>query len=825
MSDPSLPIPRTTRLPVRETGTTAARLEIALRKSDIALLDWDLTTGELTVTPGWARQLGYPERDLPNEFEEWFSLIHPADRDAVRATVAEFCSRSWNDARMELRMRHRDGSYRCFLVQGSAITDEQGHTRRIVAERVDITERRRSEALIDGQARILERIVAGASLTTTLDRVARLIEDQDPAVLASVLLLEPDGVHLRHAAAPNLPASYTAAIDGIAVGEGVGSCGTAAFRGAPVLVADIASDPLWKDFRGLALAHGLAACWSTPILAADRKVLGTFALYFREPRLPDEHHRHGVEVATHVAALAILHDREAQALRASESRLAVAQTQAGLGSWELDVSSGTGTWSAEMYRLFDRDPGLGPPTLREFLEMVDPQDRAHVRLQSSDALQGGGLKRFEFRGVPLHGACRHFEAVLSAVSTESAQSPRLVGTVLDVTARRRAEIEARERDAQRLHAQKLESLGRLAAGVAHDFNNVLTVITAVTELALSGMTPPERLQADLSAIAEATQRGVEITRQLLAFAHKQDSSPIALDANQGIRSLLRMLRRLVGEDVSIDTCLCDGDATLVIDPAHLDQILVNLVTNARDAIEGPGSISIQTEIAALSADDVRKPESVCAGEYVLIRVSDSGAGIDDSVRSRIFEPFFTTKNRDAGTGLGLALVAQLVDQYRGFIDVRSVPGIETCFTLFFPHCAQPPKGIAAPPPARAVSGAETILIAEDDATLLQLVKRALESFGYRVIAAASAGDALAASCAETGRIALLLSDTVMPLMDGKQLFQELKKQHPESAVLFMSGYPLDELVRRNLLGADDPFLQKPFTPSTLITQIRERLKP
>ncbi|MFN7956158.1 MAG: PAS domain-containing protein [bacterium] len=797
----------------------------ALEGASLAWIDWDLASGRVWFSPGCRLELGLREDELPDDPLAWANRVHPEDRGAAEAAVRALRQHPTDAPRLELRLVHRDGSYRWMSIQGAVVRDDAGHPIRVLAQAVDVTERRQTEEVLLAQMAVLERVATGGPLTEILESLVRLLESQAPEIFGSVLLVDASGRRLRHCAGPRLPASYTAALEGVAIAEGSGSCGTAAYRAAPVVVADIATDPLWKDWRALALAHGLAACWSTPIFDSAQRVLGTFAMYARQPSLPEERHRRWVETATHIAAIAITRDREESSLRASERRLAEAQAQARLGSWELDLATGEIRWSAEMFRIFHRDPALGAPTFAGFAPLIHPDDLDELaekqrRLQgTSEPLEG------ELRTHPALGPLRHVRIQSRPILDADGRPVRVTGTVLDVTERKRAELEERERETQRLQAQKLESLGRLAAGVAHDFNNVLTVISAVTELALSGMTPPERIRADLSAIAEATQRGVEITRQLLAFANKQASNPVALDANESVRAVLRMLARLVGEEVAITTRLARAETTILIDPTHLDQVLVNLVTNARDAISGPGTIAIETDVRVLGEADPERPQGVAPGEHVLIRVSDSGSGIDESVRSRIFEPFFTTKPRDVGTGLGLALVAQLVAQHAGVIDVTSAPGRGTCFTLYFPRCQQVAVTREAPLPAPVPTprGTETVLVAEDDPMLLELVRRALESFGYRVLTATSAAEAQAASDAERGPIALLLTDTVLPTVDGRQLFDELRKQRPDLDVLFMSGYPLDELVRRNILRKEDPFLPKPFTPSKLIARIRQVL--
>ena len=385
----------------------------------------------------------------------------------------------------------------------------------------------------------------------------------------------------------------------------------------------------------------------------------------------------------------------------------------------------------------------------------------------------------------------------------------------------------RKRDALevQLHqAQKMEAIGRLAGGVAHDFNNMLAVIAGHVELALEQTTPDCPLHADLLAIQKATQRSADLTRQLLAFARKQTIAPKALDLNDTIAGMLNMLGRLIGEDIEL---LWKPAATLWsvhMDPAQIDQIMFNLVVNARDAIAGVGKITIETGQAVLDESYCETHADFIPGQYVLLAVSDNGCGMDKTVLAQLFDPFFTTKPRGRGTGLGLATVYGIIKQNHGFINVYSEPGQGSTFKIYLPrHAADLAEGSAAPPLAAAPTGAETVLLVEDEEALLKLSAQLLERLGYTVLAASGPNQALQLAEAHPGVIHLLLTDVIMPDMSGRDLWRRLSALRPDLKCLFMSGYTANVIAHHGVLDEGVHFLQKPFSREALAAKVREAL--
>ncbi len=395
------------------------------------------------------------------------------------------------------------------------------------------------------------------------------------------------------------------------------------------------------------------------------------------------------------------------------------------------------------------------------------------------------------------------------------------GVDKDITDRKRAEQEQVRLNAQLQQAQKMESVGRLAGGVAHDFNNMLGVILGNVDLALGRVDAADPLNADLEEIKGATLRSAELTRRLLAFARKQTVSPKVLDLNETVAGMLRMLQRLIGEDIDLRWTPADGLWPVKIDPSQVDQMLANLCVNARDAIAGTGELTIETGHRTFTAADcVDRPEFV-PGEYVKLAVSDDGAGMDAETLSHLWEPFFTTKAMGKGTGLGLATVYGIVRQNGGFVDVHSELSHGTSFRIYLPrHVGETAPVRAQEQRPLAARGHETILVAEDEPGILALAAKLLELQGYLVLPAGSPGEALRLAREHAGEIHLLLTDVVMPQMNGRDLARSMLSLHPRMKRLFMSGYTADVIAHRGVLDDDVQFIQKPFSLDELTAKVR-----
>ena len=380
-------------------------------------------------------------------------------------------------------------------------------------------------------------------------------------------------------------------------------------------------------------------------------------------------------------------------------------------------------------------------------------------------------------------------------------------------------------EVQLLQSQKMEAVGQLAGGVAHDFNNMLSVILNYNGFALDRCPPGHPGRGDLLEVQKAAERASALTRQLLAFSRKQVLQPDLLDLNEVAQGVQGMLRRLIGEDIEYAQVLAPDLGWVVADVGQMEQVLLNLVVNARDAMPGGGRITVSTSNLTLDAQGAAEHLEVAPGPYVMLTVADDGVGMDPATQARIFEPFFTTKEKGKGTGLGLSMVYGIVHQSGGFISVKSILGAGSSFSVGLPRAVSydPPGSGAEPAASRVHTGTETILLVEDEETLRGVARRILEVAGYTVLAAASGQEALQRCAEHAGPIDLLLTDVVMPRMTGPELARALATQRPATRLLYTSGYTDDEVVRRGVRAAELHFLPKPFTEGELLEKVREVL--
>ncbi len=398
--------------------------------------------------------------------------------------------------------------------------------------------------------------------------------------------------------------------------------------------------------------------------------------------------------------------------------------------------------------------------------------------------------------------------------------------IRDTSARRQAERQQLKLEAQLRLSQKMEAIGRLAGGVAHDFNNLLSVILSYTDFALEGLAQGEPRWGDLQEVKKAGERAASLTRQLLAFSRRQVLQPVPLLLNQSAADLGKMVLRLLGEDIEIVMALAPDLWLVLADPGQVEQVLMNLVLNARDAMPGGGKLTISTCNVEIDTAYSEQHVAVRPGPFVQLSVADTGCGMDRQTQARLYEPFFTTKEKGKGTGLGLSTVYGIVKQSGGYIWVYSEPGLGTTFKIYLPRAQE--GGAAAEAPLlpalpRRATGAETILVVEDEVALLAVARRTLEGAGYTVMTAGDGVEALEVFGRHPGEIHLLLTDVIMPRMDGGALAHELTRRRPGLRVLFMSGYTDDAIVHRGVLDPGTNFLTKPFTSAGLALKVREVL--
>jgi PAS domain S-box-containing protein len=889
----------------------------------------------------------------------WFRMMHPNDRPAMQAQFVEAIERRMPFAG-EFRILRPDRSIRWLANVAQVECAPSGEVVAVVGTIQDITARKRSEWALTAYNHVLELIAAGAELRMILEEVVRLVEEQLPGSLCSVLIVDRATNRLRFGAGPSLPAEYNLAVDGVPIGPKAGSCGTAAFRRDTVTVTDIATDPLWDDYRDLALSHDLRSCVSVPILSSGNvpgqekgAAIGTFALYNRTAgrfdRLtyailsgaeqlvrqavgspstgPGALEAAPLVEAARLAGVAIERQQAEQAVRESEVRFravldsspsavyvknlageylfvnrAMAELfDAPVAEWR--DKTATEHMPHELAELCERSAALarekvGPihgrhivriggrtATLlathfplqrgdgetyaicgilsdvsdlvearqefervwlhapdpvcvagfdghfrqvnpawsrllgwteheildRSFVDLVHPDDRGGLEDFSERIQRGEPVRAHENRLRCRDGSYRSFS--WNAVPAPENQTVYCIAR--DVTEEKRLAEQVRQ-------AQKMEAVGQLASGVAHDFNNLLTVIISYGEILLSDMGPAAPEREAVLLVLEAGQRAAKLTSQLLAFSRKAIVEPKTLDLNREIESSMRMLGRLIRADVRIEAKL-GAIPPVKIDAGQLEQVFMNLAVNARDAMPDGGRLTITTETVTLPSPHQPTWAGSPQGTFVQVSVADTGTGMSPEVQSRIFEPFFTTKAPGRGTGLGLATVYGIVRQAGGTIAVDSELGRGTTFRILLRAESESASlaGVAAL--AVAPRGAETVLIAEDEAAVRNVARAILEAKGYRVLTAETGSEAAVLIARHPGPIDLLLTDVVMPELGGRSLVEVARKDRPGLKVLYMSGYTNDSVLRSDVETSKDAFIQKPFTPITLARRVREVL--
>ncbi len=513
-----------------------------------------------------------------------------------------------------------------------------------------------------------------------------------------------------------------------------------------------------------------------------------------------------------------------ESLRESEFFFKESQRSASIGSYKANLTGNC--W--ESSEVLDSIFGIGPEynrTIQGWLDLIHPEDRQMMeQYLKEDVVGQGNPFAKEYRIVRDNDGEIRWVSGLGAVKVDSkSQSVLLMGTIQDITEKIMKDEEKEKLEDQLKQAQKIESIGQLAGGVAHDFNNMLGVILGHTELALMKAEPSSPFVKDLEEIRTAAKRSADLTRQLLTFARKQTISPKIIDLNETIAGILKMLQRLIGENIQLTRKPAANLWPVKIDPSQLDQILANLCVNARDAIDGIGNISIETQNCTLTESDLKAYPAIQPGHYIRLSVTDDGHGIDKKIMNQIFEPFFTTKEFGQGTGLGLSTVYGAVKQNQGYIYVVSEPGQGTTFQIYFPRQQTSEKSVEGTTAKPLQQGTETVLLVEDDQMLLKLVTTMLDESGYKVLAAATIDTAISLAKEHSDPIHLLLSDLIMPEMNGKDLRDILQVIRPEMKVIFMSGYTSDIIAQQGVIEEGLNFLQKPVSFEALTTKVREVL--
>jgi PAS domain S-box-containing protein len=669
-----------------------AYLAEAQRLSHTGSFGWKPPTGEFIWSEETFRVFQYHRTTTPT-VELVLQRVHPEDVALVKQAI-ERATQDGKNFEHEYRLLMPDGSVKHVHVVAHALGDESGGIE-FVGAVMDVTERKRAEALLAGEKRLLEMVARGDSLAQILDSLCLLVEGQASDVFASILLLDSNGKQLRHGGAPSLPKAYTDAINGSVIGPSVGSCGTAAHQGKQVIVSDIASDPLWVNYRELALAHSLRACWSTPILSAEGKVIGTFAMYYREPRSPSPRDQEIIAQITHLAGVAIQRKLSEDALRQSEAYLAEAQRLSHTGSWATGAMRSGPTyvpatgeiryWSEECYRVLGFDPHAGQPRFETFSQRIHPDDQATVREIADTARREKAEFEMDYRIVHPGGEIRDIHTVGHPVLSPSGDLVEFVGTVIDITERKQAEEALRRAQADLAHINRVSMMGELAASLAHELKQPIAAAltdakTCVRWLRRDTPDVAEGCEAALRIINDAT-RAAEVIDRVRSLYRRDTSDRELLDVNEIIREMIILLHDNADRNsISIRTELDSGLPLITADRVQLQQVLMNLILNGIEAMkDAKGELSVTSK----KTDDGQ----------LLVSVSDSGIGLPIGEGDRIFEAFFTTKTQ--GTGMGLSISRRIIESHGGSLSAyaNAQRGATFQFTL--------PTDVAASSPSAA----------------------------------------------------------------------------------------------------------------------------
>jgi len=725
----------------------------------------------LDANPAALDLLGFTRDEVPSvSFPDLLTSDDDLER-AIRST-AELFTTGAQQTMSEYRLRRKDGRFVWVEVLGSLVRTPDGEPWAVQGVARDITERKRAEAELRSARNLLARTFASLS--------------------EAVFVIDPDD---RTIVQCN-PAAER--IFGYAPGELIG-------RSTRILHVNDDS-------------YGRFCTLTEPVLARHGTFSGEFEMKRKDGSLIPTEHTATVlfdELGSTSGVVSVIREITARRRAEAEMRLQSTALNAAANAIVITDSQGAIEW---VNPAFTETSGY---TAEEAIGR-NPRDLLKSGLHDQvfyrklwNTILAGNVWQGEMTNRHKDGHLIPEELTITPLKDDRGRIGHFIAIKRDLT-------EVKRLQAQVLQAQKLETVGRLAGGIAHDFNNLLTVINATADLTMGSTDAGNPLRADLQQIRDAGERAAQLTRQLLAFSRRQILQPDVLDLAALVRNLQAVLQRLIGEDVDLVVRAPQGSGNVRADLSQMEQVILNLAVNARDAMPDGGRLTIETAGVDLEEDDVIRHGAGSAGPHVVLTVSDTGVGMDDATRARIFEPFFTTKDPSKGTGLGLSTVYGIVQQSGGGVWVYSEPGLGATFKIYLPRL-DTALSTAAPEPPRALGGSETILVVEDEPAVRRLAQRMLEMAGYTVFAAEDGGAALALLARADVHVDLLMTDVVLPGASGKALADEVATAYPSVRVLFTSGYTDDAILRTGVRDHEVAFLGKPYTASTLRQKVREIL--
>lgn len=771
--------------------------------------------GRITAfNPAAERLFGYAKQEVLGQN---VNLLMPSpEREQHEAHLGRYLRTGEEKViglRRELVAQRKDGATFPIYI---SLSEARAGDRRIFTGIVhDLTDRKRMER----ERQAISEIIHGVSISANLDSLLQLIHQ----TIQKVLYAENCFVALYDENTATLSMQFFVdQHDPVPEPQKVGRARTGyVFRtGQSILMTNEVFERLIEQGEIESVGTPPAAWLGVP-LKTPAKTIGVLVVQHYED--DQAYSGHDVEFLSSVGgqiALAIERKRAEVALRESEERYREIFEMDLTGSCISSTDGRILACNPAFARIFgfsSVEEALASPA-RSFYKTADAREEMIDLVRQE--------RKIENREVELvrhDGSSIFVVQNLQGVFDEGGELLEMHSHFVDITERKHAEEALRASQLQLQQSQKLEAVGQLAGGVAHDFNNLLTAINGYSSLALKRLDDTSPLKPYLEEVKKAGDRAASLTRQLLAFSRKQILEPKVLDLNDVVSDLSKMLRRVIGEDIELSASPTSDLGLVEADPGQIEQIIMNLVVNARDAMPSGGKVTIETANVFLDDEYAREHLATEPGQYVMLAVSDTGTGMDAETQARIFEPFFTTKELEKGTGLGLSTVYGIVKQSGGFIWVYSEPGHGTTFRIYFPRVDAEKTTEAKPVDEAAQHGSETILVVEDEDVVRKLAREILEDAGYEVLVADKGEEAIRQCLEHPQEIHLLLSDVVMPGAGGKEIAERLIPLRPGMKVLFMSGYTDEAIVHHGVLDSDVKFIQKPFSPAALARKVREVL--
>lgn len=797
----------------------ADRLLKAQHVAGMGFWDWDLRSQTIVASDGVFAICGVPGSQDPVASSLLLEVVHRDDAPRLKLALDQACL-GIRDFDLDVRIERPSGEIRWVNTAAELARDEQGRPVSLLGTLVDITSRQRAEAALrdsEQRFRLLHDLSEATRNIGTPEHIMpaamRVLGEHMQVSRCAFADMDADGEGFT------IPSDYTRGCDSI-----VGHYQLAAFgprasgevrRGETLVIRDVDAELTEDEGAGTFNSIQVKAiiCCSLIKNGVHRALMAVHQTRPRQWLASD------IALVQEVVerCWATIEQRAAEAkLRQNETLLRIASRTARIGGWSIEVPSLRLSWSDEMCAIHEVPPGT-VPQLDKGIEFYAPEYRKLITSKIEACVRDGTPFDSELQLITATGRRIWVRAIGHAERDAVGHVTRIQGAFQDITDQRKLEEQLRQ-------AQKMDAVGQLAGGIAHDFNNLLSVVLSYSSLLLTDLEQGSTVRADIEEIRKAGERASELTQQLLAFSRQQMLQPRVIDLNQIVTGLEKMLRRLLGEGVTLSLLTAHAVEPTLADPGQIEQVIVNLVINARDAMPTGGSLTLETSDVTVEQSYDHTLQGLPAGRYVMLAVTDTGTGMSEATRTRIFEPFYTTKDKSKGTGLGLSTAHGIVTQSGGYIRVYSELGVGSVFRVYLPQVDRElhvPVLASEPPALVTLQGTETILVVEDEEQVRNIVRSILRRNGYNVLEAQNGGEAFLICEQYKAKIHLLLTDVVMPRMSGRELAERVGTMRPDMKVLYVSGYTENSIVHHGVLDSGIAFLQKPLTPDALLRKVRE----